>query len=552
MKYTMPYPHQRHQNLARLLLIIWSFTICSPEATLAVSPSADPAPIDKDWMLVDHSSSGPQEEPPQALSVAKAPSIAQEQELFAKAQQALAELSTILNAEGKQALLAKVKEAQRACADEQTATSSSTNTLSTTLQQLNECNEQSPTATATQEGDFGPEIQAQWAVAQNLRAIAEELLRPHIPSLQVSETTISSIQNLAKSCKHTAIKTTIVSVPLLSVIVGLLSLRVIVERDNLHKLTITNFVHFFLRSLWFMGYTYIAFSFNIVLIWLGWDLVSDYARSLWEEGARRKEKAEALEAYRQGNVQKCLGILFKKRINYLYEYQIDETLQQYSFRRDIIAWLFVARGKELLGDRITDSSPGGCQWEAQRLFQLAEKLAQGRRASPKPMRWEGFYTSDNRAWGESFCELVKCVLGEFYWVLFGEFYQVLFEDHGSHKSFTDVLTKWKRLIIAEFEALEDVQERSSEESLATVRKIAAMDELIAQMTIEDIYIMKLERPLTAIKNKKKLPGQLVKAASDAMQHYLQLQRSRPESQHPMSPLLLTAIEDLANACAINT
>ena len=40
MEHTTPYPHQRQQILARLLLTIWLPTICSPEATFATTSSA--------------------------------------------------------------------------------------------------------------------------------------------------------------------------------------------------------------------------------------------------------------------------------------------------------------------------------------------------------------------------------------------------------------------------------------------------------------------------------------------------------------------------------
>ena len=41
MEHTTPYPHQRQQILARLLLTIWLPTICSPEATFATTSSAE-------------------------------------------------------------------------------------------------------------------------------------------------------------------------------------------------------------------------------------------------------------------------------------------------------------------------------------------------------------------------------------------------------------------------------------------------------------------------------------------------------------------------------
>lgn len=39
MKRTNPYPHQYHQNLARILLTIWFPAMCSPEITVAASSS---------------------------------------------------------------------------------------------------------------------------------------------------------------------------------------------------------------------------------------------------------------------------------------------------------------------------------------------------------------------------------------------------------------------------------------------------------------------------------------------------------------------------------
>ena len=42
MKHTIPYPHQRQQILARLLLTIWLPTICSPEIIVAAPPSERP------------------------------------------------------------------------------------------------------------------------------------------------------------------------------------------------------------------------------------------------------------------------------------------------------------------------------------------------------------------------------------------------------------------------------------------------------------------------------------------------------------------------------
>lgn len=183
MKYTTLYPHQRHQNLARLLLTIWLFTICSPEATFAVSPSTNPAPIDKDWVVVPHSSSGPQGEPLQV------PSIAQKQALFEKAQQALAALSEILSAGGKQALLEKVQQAQQdlnqAFSDKNPTTRSPTNTP------RQQHSEQSLTKTYEQK----------------------------LPSLQGFQEAISSMANLAKRSKQTAC---IVNHLLPIVVVGLL------------------------------------------------------------------------------------------------------------------------------------------------------------------------------------------------------------------------------------------------------------------------------------------------------------------------------------------
>ena len=44
MEHTTPYPHQRQQILARLLLTIWLPTICSPEATFATTSSAKAMP----------------------------------------------------------------------------------------------------------------------------------------------------------------------------------------------------------------------------------------------------------------------------------------------------------------------------------------------------------------------------------------------------------------------------------------------------------------------------------------------------------------------------
>ena len=149
MKYTTLYPHQRHQNLARLLLTIWLFTICSPEATcspkatcspeatLAVSPSASPASIEEvdGWMVVSST--------PQASSVA----------------------ATLSN-EGNQAVLEKVPPAQQGLtfSDKNTTTSSSTNTPT------QQHSEQSLTKTYEQK----------------------------LPSLQGFQEAISSIANLAK------------------------------------------------------------------------------------------------------------------------------------------------------------------------------------------------------------------------------------------------------------------------------------------------------------------------------------------------------------------
>lgn len=151
MKYTTLYPHQRHQNLARLLLTIWLFTICSPEATCS------PASIEVgDWVVVDppeSSSTGPKEEPPQAPNVAAT-------------QQTLAELTATLSNEGNQAVLEKVPPAQQGLtfSDKNTTTSSSTNTPT------QQHSEQSLTKTYEQK----------------------------LPSLQGFQEAISSIRNLAK------------------------------------------------------------------------------------------------------------------------------------------------------------------------------------------------------------------------------------------------------------------------------------------------------------------------------------------------------------------
>lgn len=178
MKYTTLYPHQRHQNLARLLLTIWLFTICSPEATcspkatcspeatLAVSPSASPASIEEvdGWVVVS--------------STSQAPNVA-------ATQQTLAELTAAtLSNEGNQAVLEKVPQAQQGLtfSDKNTTTSSPTNTP------RQQHSEQSPTKTYEQK----------------------------LPSLQGFQEAISSI---AKRYKQTAF---IVNHLLPIVVVGLL------------------------------------------------------------------------------------------------------------------------------------------------------------------------------------------------------------------------------------------------------------------------------------------------------------------------------------------
>ena len=105
-----------------------------------------------------------------------------------------------------QTLLAKVEEAQTACADEQTATSSPTNTLSTN-------SEQSPTATATQEGDADPEIRVQWAAAQMLQKTVERLLfsvykQPALSNLSDLKARSFSLKKLAERYEQVQWRTT--------------------------------------------------------------------------------------------------------------------------------------------------------------------------------------------------------------------------------------------------------------------------------------------------------------------------------------------------------
>ena len=438
MKYTMSYPHQRHQNLARLLLIIWLFTTCSPEATLAVSPSADPVPIDKGWVVVPPTSSGPQEAPPKESNAAK------KQKLLAEANQKLAELSTILNAEGKQALLAKVEEAQRVlCSNENTTTSSPTNTLSTTLQQLNECNEQSPTATATQEGDVDPEIQVQWAVVQVLQEITQKLLSAHIPSITVSKKTILSIKKLAKRYNQMSWKTWIISWLLLGTIWSLSCVYLasefqivvngtIATLPNLMQTDYKKIIRLYHQNLQVefnaklfgiifgrVVFDFLVFLLSGQIVYLRLDFNENYIRPLWQEGERRRQDAEAckelipmieqaVEAYRQGNVQEFINILFTQSANHpllpLREV-LSTTLERYGLGPDVIALVLMGLGEAARrGLSIPVYSPNLSQVKCQKILQYEYNALRQRKLAQEDR--DNSVIESPKTW-ERVCELVK-------------------------------------------------------------------------------------------------------------------------------------------------
>ena len=201
MKYTMSYPHQRHQNLARLLLIIWSFTICSPEAigsprkTLAGSPSADLPPINNGWEVVKQpkSSAGPTQKSDVQSDVEA--SDVQESDLFA-AQQSLATVAKILSSKKEsQAFLRRVEEVQQDV--EEALGGGPTPTSSPTNMPEQPDSAQVPTETQTYAD-----------AAQKLQKIAEKLLfivykQPKLSNnLSDLKATISSLEKLAERCEQ--------------------------------------------------------------------------------------------------------------------------------------------------------------------------------------------------------------------------------------------------------------------------------------------------------------------------------------------------------------
>ena len=484
--------------------------------------------------LPESSSTGPKEEPPQAPNVAAT-------------QQTLAELTATLSNEGNQAVLEKVPPAQHGLtfSDKNTTTSSPTNTLSTTLQQLNECNEQSPTATATQEGDVDPEIQVQWAVVQVLQEITQKLLSAHIPSITVSKKTILSIKKLAKRYNQMSWKTWIISWLLLGTIWSLSCVYLasefqivvngtIATLPNLMQTDYKKIIRLYHQNLQVefnaklfgiifgrVVFDFLVFLLSGQIVYLRLDFNENYIRPLWQEGERRRQDAEAckelipmieqaVEAYRQGNVQEFINILFTQSANHpllpLREV-LSTTLERYGLGPDVIALVLMGLGEAARrGLSIPVYSPNLSQVKCQKILQYEYNALRQRKLAQEDL--DNSVIESPKTW-ERVCELVK------------EEWQDLRKLRYTYKPWDKLLQSTIKTM--ESKHLQDDAPKMSSETLETMLQTIRMNLTTAQLK------EKFSRRNT------QCYGTLSRTTP-----YL----TRPESQHPMSRLRLAAIKDL--------